>query len=96
MCTQLKVNGYKVTGVPALANVVGGRGIVWHLGVDLDDVPELINREACLCPVDLDATAKKNGFVCDVPDGLGNCTVWTSRTPEPKAKKGEGRVRAKA
>lgn len=85
MCTQLRIEGYSVRGVPGLVNVVGGRGIVWHLGVDIEDVPELMGREDCLCPVNLAETARRNGFVCDEPDERGNCTVWRKADAKARA-----------
>lgn len=85
MCTQLRIDGYPVRGVPGLVNVVGARGIVWRPGVDMDDVAELVNSEGCLCPVDLEATAKRNGFKCDEPDERGNFTLWSAKHAQAQA-----------
>lgn len=78
MCTGLFVDGYKVPGLTGLVNLVGASKIAWQPGMDLDDVPEVVEKGTCLCPVDLEATAKRNGFVCEDCDELGNFS-WRSR-----------------
>lgn len=59
MCAELFVDGREVFGMKGLRALVGRRNIVIQDGYAAGTQ----NSHGCLCPVDLEATARKAGYM---------------------------------
>lgn len=83
MCVELIVDGKRIEELKDLDAAIGGEAVL-HEGY-----PHLKDRDSCLCPVDIEATAEKFGYeisYADPPDYFADATLTRSSAAHGGAK----------
>jgi hypothetical protein len=62
MCTEIDLGNKSIETIAELIELVGKDNITF-LGLYTQPVEDLLRPDLCLCPVDMEATAVKSGYV---------------------------------